>query len=158
MSKSIFNVGKVFDIPVGKIDMHVGTFDMSTGTFSATRSHPPVMNPKSNTSFYAYQALDAMLRKTKGGTIERFTVAIKLLTLMGFSVKWDGTATEPEVVWFDIEGWSTGIDIPEMIHDILNKDYVTESIDHGTGFGLISAFKASDKETVITIDSFSKLS
>jgi len=166
MTKPIFNAGKVFDVSTGLLDATAGTFDVSTGTLEPLLNgtpineyiHPPVINPKSNTSFYTYCALDAMLRKTKGGTVERFTVAVKLLVLMGFIVKWDGTTKEPEVTWFDFEGWSSKVDIPEMIRDILNKEYSTESIDNGTSFGLISAFKTDNKETVITLDSFSKLS
>lgn len=64
------------------------------------------------------------VRKTPPSTPERYAIAVKLFTLMGFGVKQKDSTHEPEVFWTDFEAGSEHT--PDMIRDILHKDYSEE--------------------------------
>lgn len=158
MKNSIFNTGKVFDFPEGSLDIPTGKFQVTLpGQNNGTYTPPMSVNSKSNTCFYIYTRLDEAIRKTKGGTVERFKLAIKMFHLMGFHTQWDGTIKEPVVTWYDTEGWSVGIDCNAIIRDLLHKDYHQDTECKELAAEMHEELKAAHKETLITLDSYSEL-
>lgn len=159
-------MGEFLDIPTGKyVNPNLPTLDELINGISPERLHQvmtydAVRRPMSGRNTYLLNLLETEIKKTKGGTVERFRLAANLFVALGLQVKWDGTLNPPEVSWFDTEGWSNGLDISGMIHDKLYKDPepVKDDADRlGEHFYTqLANLKANAKHRVdLTIDSIS---
>lgn len=166
IKRSTPKMGEIFDIPTGKyITSNLPTGEEMTNGLSIERLNQvlgsqAVRRPMSGRGTHLINLLEQEIKKTKGGTVERFRLAANLFVALGLHVKWDGTTKAPEVSWFDTEGWSSGLDISGMIHDKLYKDPepVKDDADRlGEHFYTqLANLKANQKNVVdLTIDSYS---
>jgi hypothetical protein len=161
VSRPVLNVGAMFDIPTGKIEVGdlPSTEEMLNGgkVLGYMLSHRPL----SGRSTYLMNLLEKGIAETKGGTPERFRYACNLFGLLGFAVKWAGTLEVPEVTWMDTEGWSEGWDVAAFIRKKLYEDVVPDKPDHellGEHFyAQVQNLQANQKHRVCLIDSVSDM-
>lgn len=153
MKKPLFNMD---NITKGKLDIRAGDYQEIFGGQSIRNYTPtPTIFSKSNSLGHNYTVTIMALKKTTPGTVERFKLAVKLFNIMGFHVKWDGSTKEPEVSWFDTEGWSHGFGTVELIRELLHKDYIDDGTRGTQAKVLHDVLKSTTKETMLVIDSYS---
>lgn len=148
-SKPAFNVGKLFDIPTGKM-LNEGLTQGGLTTFVT-------LPRRDGSTMMAIHRLMTMVKMYAPNTRERWACAVSALRSLGYRVEWEDETQCPKVYWVNTEG--NADDEAKFINDILNKDYMMSTPDPDTvamARDVISAFKlAQGKDEIILIDSIS---
>lgn len=157
LNRSTLNAGALLDIPSGSYV----TEDTPTVTPHVIGLSSPHRPMGGGLSMRAMSLCNDGIAKTQGGTVERFNYACGLFKLMGFHVVWDGTTKQPDVTWYDTEGWSKDFDVTAFIKAKLYDDVEVKEDHqrlHEHFKTQVANLKGSEKNRVdLTIDSYSNL-